>query len=106
MAEGMRSISYLVFQFLEFARRHLLVRGAESLTSNQSLLRCDLPSGDCICDKQKQHSPNYERHHDFAELRDQSRSQGLCNKHIDHHRAQTVHVLKVELHGDKEFEQI
>jgi hypothetical protein len=92
MALGMRSISYLVSQFQEFAKRHLLVRVAESLTSNQSLLRCDLLSGDCICDKQKQHSPNYGHHHDFVELHDQLKLQGLCNKHIDHHRVQIEHV--------------
>jgi hypothetical protein len=70
MGEGMKSISYLVFQFQEFARLRLLVRAEVSLISNQFPLTCDLLSGDCTCDRLKRHSPNYGRHHGFVELRD------------------------------------
>jgi hypothetical protein len=106
MGEGMKSISYLAYQFPEFAKRRLLVRAAVSLISNQFLSKCDRLSGDCTCGKLKQHSPNYGNHHDFVELRDQSKLLAQCNKHIAHHHAQRVRAAKVELHGDKEFEQI
>jgi hypothetical protein len=106
MGEGMKSISYLAYQFPEFAKRRLLVLAAVSLISNQFLLTCDRLSGDCTCGKLKQHSPNYGNHHDCVESHDQSKLQVPCNKHIAHHHAQRVRAAKVELHDDKEFEQI
>jgi hypothetical protein len=106
MGEGMKSISYLAYQFPEFAKRRLLVRAAVSLISNQFLLTCDQLSGDCTYDKLKQHSPNYGNHHDYVESHDQLKLQVRCSKHIAHHHAQRVRAAKVEPHGDKEFEQI
>jgi hypothetical protein len=106
MGEGMKSISYQVSRFPEFAKRRLLVRAAVSLISNQFPLTCDQLSGDCTCGKLKQHSPNYGNHHDYVELHDQSKLQVRCSKHIAHHHAQRVRAAKVEPHGDKEFEQI
>jgi hypothetical protein len=104
--EGMRSISNLVFQFQEFAKLRPQVRVEVSSISNRFLSKCDRLSDDYICDKQKLRSPNYVHRHDCVELRDQSKLLGLCSKHNDRHRAQRVRVLKVELHGDKEFVQI
>jgi hypothetical protein len=92
MGEGMKSISYLVFQFQEFARLRLLVRAEVSLISNQFPLTCDLLSDDCTCDKPKQHSPNCGPHHDYVELRDQLKLLVRCNKHIAHHHEQRVHA--------------
>jgi hypothetical protein len=106
MDEGMKSISYLVFQSPEFSKQRLLVRVAASLTSNQFLLTCDPLFGGCTCGKLKQRSPNYGNPHDFVELRDQSKLQVRCSKHIAHHRAQREHVWKVGPRGDKEFERI
>jgi hypothetical protein len=66
---------------------------------------CQL-SNDCSDDKQKQRSPNYARHHDFEESRDQSKLQALRNKHIVLRLEQKLLVVKVEQSGDKEYEQI
>jgi hypothetical protein len=106
MGEGMRSISNLVYRYQECAMQRPLVRVEASLTSNLFLSRFDQLSDDCICDKQKQRSPNYVHHHDCVELRDQSKLLELCSKHNDHHRAQRVRALRVGLRGDKEFSQI
>jgi hypothetical protein len=105
MEVDMKSISYQAFQFLKSAKLRRLVRVAKSLTSNQSLLVCDQLSGDCTCDRQRQHSPNCGPHRDFVELHDQSKLPVPCNKHSVHHRAQIMRVWKVELHDGKEFEQ-
>jgi len=105
MGEGMKSISYLVSQFPEFAKLRLLVRVAASLISNQFLLTCDRLSDGCTYGKLKQHSPNYGNHHDYVESHDQLKLQVRCSKHIDRHRAQRVRAANVELRGDMEFEQ-
>jgi hypothetical protein len=106
MGGDMKSISYLAYQFPEFSKQRQLVHVEASLISNQFLLTCDQLSGDCTCGKLKQHSPNYGNHHDYVELHDQSKLQVRCSKHIAHHHAQRVRAAKVELRGDKEFEQI
>jgi hypothetical protein len=106
MGEGMKSISYLAYQFPEFSMLPLLVHVAESSISNRFLSKCDLLFGDCTCDKPKQHSPNCGPRRDCAELRDQLKLLAQCNKHNVHHRVQKVLAAKVELHDDKEFEQI
>jgi hypothetical protein len=106
MGEGMKSISYLVSQFPEFSKPHLLVHVAASSISNRFLSKCDPLFGDCTCDKLKQHSPNCGLRRDSAESRDQLKLLARCNKHNVHHRVQKVPAAKVELHDDKEFEQI
>jgi hypothetical protein len=106
MVEDMKSISNLVFRFQVFSKLRRQVHGAESLISNRSLSKCDRLFDDYICDKLKQHSPNYALRRDYEELRDRSKLQVLCNKHNGHHLAQKVRVLKVELRGDMECEQI
>jgi hypothetical protein len=105
MGEGMKSISYLVFQFPEFSMLRPLVHEAVSLISSQFLLTCDRLSGDCTCGKLKQRSPNYGNHHDCVGSHAQSKLQVRCSKHIAHHHVQRVRDAKVELRGDKEFEQ-
>jgi hypothetical protein len=105
MGEGMKSISYLASQSPKFAKLRQLVHVEASLISNQFLLACDQLSDDCTCGKLKQHSPNYGNHHDYVESHDQSKLQVQCSKRNDHHRVQRVRAAKVELRGDKEFEQ-
>jgi hypothetical protein len=106
MVAGRKSISNLVFHFQEFAKQRLLVRVEGCEVSNPSLLMSYLPYGDCTYDKQRQHSPNCDRHHDYVESRDRLKSLELGSKRIDHHREQKVLAWKVELNGDMEFEQI
>jgi hypothetical protein len=106
MGEDMKSISYLVFRFQEFSKLRPLVHAAASLISNQFLLVCDQLSGDCTCDKLKQHSPNCGPRRDYVESRDRLKLLALCNKRNGHHLAQKVRAWKVELHVGKECEQI
>jgi hypothetical protein len=106
MGEGMKSISYPVSRFPEFAKLPLLVREEVSSTSNQFPLACDQLFGDCTYGKLRQHSPNCENRHDSVESHDQLKLLAQSSKRIAHHREQKVHGEKVELRDDKEFEQI
>jgi hypothetical protein len=55
---------------------------------------------------QKQHFPNYVRHHGFGESHGQLKLQVLSSKHNAHHRGQRLLDVKAELSDDKECEQI
>jgi hypothetical protein len=100
MALNKATIDYPCDRFREFAMRHQLVREEVSEVSIPNLLEVYLPLSDCTCGKPKQRSPNYVLRHANEELRDLSKSQVRRNKHSAHHRAQILHVVKVELRGD------
>jgi hypothetical protein len=55
---------------------------------------------------QKQHFPNYVRHHGFGESHGQLKLRVLNSKHNAHHRGQRLLDVKAELSDDKECEQI
>jgi hypothetical protein len=67
MLLNMRAICGAAYLSQEFAKQIQLVRAVASATSNPSLLKSYLPLSDYICDKQKQHSPNYVHHRDYVE---------------------------------------
>jgi hypothetical protein len=54
----------------------------------------------------KQHFPNYGHHHGYEESHGRLMWQAQNSKHIDHHREQRLHGVKVELSDDMEYEQI
>ena len=106
MALNTAATFYLCDQYQEFSMQPQLVRVAKYAGANLNLSVAYPPSCDCNDDKQRQHFPNYVRHHDYVELRDQLTLQVLRNKRIDHHLEQKLHDEIVALNGDMEFEQI
>jgi hypothetical protein len=106
MAQGMATNDCRCDLCQEFAKLLQQVHEEVSEVSIPNLLAAYLPLSDCTCGKQRQRSPNYVRRLVNAESRDLSKLQVLRNKRNDHHRAQILHVVKVELHGDTESSQI
>ena len=105
MAQDTGAMFYLCDLFREFSKPHQLVHVEEFSGANLNPLMvypllCDYNDG-----MQKQHSPNYELRHDYAELRDQLKLQVRHSKRSVHRHEQKLHDVKVELSGDKEFEQ-
>jgi hypothetical protein len=106
MAAGTATICDLCDPYPGFSMQHQLVRVEEYVISTLIPLNaCQLLHG-CTYGKQKQHFPNYGRHHDYVELHGRLKLQVLNSKHIGHHREQRLHVVTVELNGDMECEQI
>jgi hypothetical protein len=106
MALGTESKFYLFDLCQEFSMQPQLVRVAMCASANLNLSVVYLPWCDYSDDKQRQHFPNYVRHHDCVELRDQLTLQVLRNKRIDHHLEQKLHDEIVALNDDTEYEQI
>jgi hypothetical protein len=92
--------------FPEFSMLRQLARVAKYEGASPSLSNvCQLLS-DCTYDKQRQRFPSYGHHRDYAESHGRSMLQERSNKRSDCCRGQKLLGVKVELHGDMEYEQI
>ena len=106
MARDTAATCDLCDQFQGFSKPRLLARVEVSVISNLIPSNVYQPLGDYTCGKLKQRSPNCVPRLDCEELHGQSMLQVLRNKRIVHHLLQILLDEKVELHDDKEFEQI
>jgi hypothetical protein len=105
MAASTATICDLCDLFLEFSMQPQLVLEAKYAISSQALSGvCQLSHG-CTCDKQKQHFPSYDHHHDCVESRDQSMLQVQRNKRNDRRLWQISRGEIMELNVDMEFAQ-
>jgi hypothetical protein len=92
--------------FPEFSMLRQLARVAMCEAASPSLLIvCQLLS-DCTYDKQRQRFPNYGHLLDYGESHGRSMLQEQSNKRSDCYPERKLHDVKVELHGDMEYEQI
>jgi len=106
MARDTAATCDLCDQFQGFSTPRLLARVEVSVISNPIPSNVYQPLGDCTCGKLKQRFPNCVPRLDCEESHGQSMLQVPRNKHNAHHLLQILHDEKVELHDDKEFEQI
>jgi hypothetical protein len=105
MAVSTVAICDLCDLFREFSMQPQLVREAMCANASQVLSGvCQLSHG-CTCDKQKQHFPSCDHHHDCVESRGQSMLQVQRNKRNDHHLWQISRGEIMELNVDMEFAQ-
>jgi hypothetical protein len=106
MARDTAATCDLCDQFQGFSKPRLLARVEVSVISNLIPSNVYQPLSDCTCGKLKQRSPNCVPRLDCEESHGQSMLQVLRNKHNVRRLLQKLHDEKVELHDDKEFEQI
>jgi hypothetical protein len=92
--------------FPEFSMLHQLVHVAKCAGASPSLLTAYLPLSDCTYGTQRQRFPSCGHRHDCAESRGRSKWQAQNSKRSDYCHGQKLHDVKVELHGDMEYEQI
>jgi hypothetical protein len=85
MARDTVAICDLCDQFQGFAMLPQLVRVEGSAIATLIPSSVYQPLSDCTYGTLKRHFPNCVRHRDCEESRDQSMSQVLSSKHIDHH---------------------
>jgi predicted HAD superfamily hydrolase len=105
MALGTATTCDLCDLFPEFSMQRQLVHEARCAISSRAPSNVYPLLGDCTCDRQKQHFPNYVHHHDCVELHGQLKLLVLNSKHTDLHREQRLRGERVVLNGGMEYEQ-